>query len=253
MHKAENIWNAARYLRSGGSLRFHHIPFLNHQRGKVEANMDMGDALLSEFFPWGEPVRDSHVEAERSAVHQLDWHPLTVAEVKEAAFKAQPYKAPGPDGIPAVAWKELWPMVRSWIRTIFTASARCGHIPQSWRQATILALRELGKDDYRVAKAYRPISLLPTLAKTLEAVIANRLSYWAEAYSLLPKDQFGARKRRSTIQALTLLQEKIYEAWQEGKVLSLVSFNVKGAYNGVDKTALLQRLRCRQIPETLVR
>ena len=71
--------------------------------------------------------------------------------------------------------------------------------------------------------------------------------------SLLPKNQFGARKRHSTGQALTLLQEKIYDAWRDGKVLSLVSFDVKGAYNGVDRNVLLQRLRCRQVPETVVR
>lgn len=84
-------------------------------------------------------------------------------------------------------------------------------------------------------------------------MVANRLAYLAETYSLLPKNQFGARKRRSTTQALAILQEKIYEAWQEGKVLSLISLDVKGAYNEVDKAVLLKRSRQRQIPGTLVR
>jgi hypothetical protein len=50
-----------------------------------------------------------------------------------------------------------------------------------------------------------------------------------------------------------LLQEHIYNAWRSKKVLSLVSFNVKGAYNGVYKDRLLQRLTARGIPPTLVR
>jgi Reverse transcriptase (RNA-dependent DNA polymerase) len=83
-------------------------------------------------------------------------------------------------------------------------------------------------------------------------VVAERLAYLAETYSLLPKNQFGARKRRSTAQALSLLQEKIYEAWRDRKVLSLVGFDVKGAYNGVDRTVLLERLRLRQVPERIV-
>ena len=83
--------------------------------------------------------------------------------------------------------------------------------------------------------------------------MAERLSYLAETYSLLPKNQFGARKRHSTVQALSLLQEKIYDAWRDGKVLSLVSFDVKGAYNGVDRNVLLRRLRGRQVPEVVVR
>ncbi|EAQ85628.1 hypothetical protein CHGG_06881 [Chaetomium globosum CBS 148.51] len=62
-----------------------------------------------------------------------------------------------------------------------------------------------------------------------------------------------ARKRRSTEQALLLLQEHIYKAWRARKVLSLISFDVKGAYNGVFKDRLLQRLKARGIPEPLVK
>jgi ribonuclease HI len=63
---------------------------------------------------------------------------------------------------------------------------------------------------------------------------------------------FGARKRRSAEQALLLLQEEIYKAWRNRKVLSLVSFDVQGAYNGVFKERLLQRLKARGIPDKIV-
>ena len=39
--------------------------------------------------------------------------------------------------------------------------------------------------------AYRPISLLNTIGKLLEAVMARRLSFFAEKYGLLPDTQFG--------------------------------------------------------------
>jgi hypothetical protein len=54
-----------------------------------------------------------------------------------------------------------------------------------------------------------------------------------EKYSLLPDNHFGARPRRSAEQALNVLVERIYQAWRGGKILSLVSFDVKGAFNGV--------------------
>ncbi|KJK89308.1 hypothetical protein H633G_06807 [Metarhizium anisopliae BRIP 53284] len=47
--------------------------------------------------------------------------------------------------------------------------------------------------------------------------------------------------------------ENIYRAWRMGRVLSLVSFDVKGAYNGVFKERLLQRLAARGLPDKLVR
>jgi hypothetical protein len=112
-------------------------------------------------------------------------------------------------------------------------------------------LRKPGKPDYTVPKAFRPISLLATISKGLEAVVANRLSFMAEKHNLLPSNHFGARKRRSCEQAINVLVHRIYEAWRHGKVVSLVTFDVQGAFNGVNTTVLEERLEQRGIPETL--
>jgi len=50
------------------------------------------------------------------------------------------------------------------------------HHPKAWRRAIIVVLRKPEKPDYTVPNAYRPISLLNTLGKLLESVIARRLS-----------------------------------------------------------------------------
>jgi hypothetical protein len=49
------------------------------------------------------------------------------------------------------------------------------------------------------------------------------------------------------------LQEEIYTAWRGRKIVSLISFDVKGAYNGVCKERLLQRMKARGMPEELCR
>jgi hypothetical protein len=59
-------------------------------------------------------------------------------------------------------------------------------------------------------------------------------------------------KQRSAEQALLLLQEQIYTAWRGRRVVSLISFDVKGAYNGVYKGRLLQSMKARGIPESLI-
>ncbi|KAM4067784.1 reverse transcriptase (RNA-dependent DNA polymerase) [Hirsutella rhossiliensis] len=130
---------------------------------------------------------------------------LTLQEIEEKVMAAKPWKAPGEDGLPAIVWKKLWHVVKH----------------------RIIPLRKPDKGDYTLAKAWRPISLLSTLGKILEAVVAERISYAVEAQGLLPTNHFGARKRRSADQALVLLQERIYKAWRTGRVLSLISFDVK--------------------------
>ena len=61
-------------------------------------------------------------------------------------------------------------------------------------------------------KTYQPISLLNTLGKVLEAVVAKRLSFYTETYNLLPNTQFSGRPGRNTEQALLVLSNAIDQA-----------------------------------------
>jgi hypothetical protein len=135
----------------------------------VEDNKESGQVLLQEFFAGTAEAQHHSINPPPQAPVQLAWEPLTMAEVKDAIFRVKLYKAPGVGGIPAIAWKELWPVVGKWIYLLFETSLRAGIIPQSWKRARILPLRKTDKPDYTVAKAFRPISLLPTLAKALES------------------------------------------------------------------------------------
>lgn len=112
----------------------------------------------------------------------------------------------------------------------------------------IVVLRKPGKPDYSVPGAYRPISLLNTLGKLLEAVMTRRLSYLAEKHSLLPNSQFGGRPGRTAEQALLVLSRAIDQAWYKHKVATLISFDLKGAFNDVNLISLGPSLQARGIP-----
>jgi len=72
-------------------------------------------------------------------------------------------------------WKNTWKHILKIVLEIFTASVKFGYYPKRWKTAIIVVLRKPGKPDYAVPGAYRPISLLNTLGKLLEAVMARRL------------------------------------------------------------------------------
>ena len=248
----DNIWKAAKYLKSNDETAFGKVPQLIRSDETMTSNhQEQAEELLSTFFPpLPEDIEDEGPRPQRDPVPMPA---LTMEEIERQLFTARSWKAPGEDGLPVIVWKQVWPAVKHHVLALFQASIDEGTLPRQWKHAKIIPLKKPGKDDYTKAKVWRPISLLATLGKVLESVIAERISYAVETYGLLPTNHFGARKRRSAEQALLLLQEEILTAWRGRKILSLISFDVKGAYNGVCKERLLQRMRARGMPEKLVR
>ncbi|RKL00430.1 hypothetical protein BFJ70_g17447, partial [Fusarium oxysporum] len=248
----DNIWKAAKYMKSGDDTAFGKVPQLVKADGTATtSHKEQAEELLSKFFP---PLPDNiEDEGPRQQRVPVTMPNLTLEEVERQLWATKSWKAPGEDGLPAIVWKQVWPSVKHDVLDIFQASLEEGVIPDQWRHARIIPLKKPGKDDYTIAKAWRPISLLATLGKVLESVVAERISHAVETHGLLPTNHFGARKQRSAEQALVLLQEHIFSAWRSRQVVSLISFDVKGAYNGVCKERLLQRMKARGIPEDLLR
>jgi hypothetical protein len=139
---------------------------------------------------------------------------------------------------------------------IFNQSLRLEHCPASFRASITAVLRKPGKANYAVPKAYRPIALLNTIGKVMDAVIARRLTYHVETYHVLPPTHMGGRKHRSSEYALHAVTAKIYEQWNNGKdgqVASLLLLDVSGAFDNVSHNRLLHNLRKRKVDENTVR
>jgi hypothetical protein len=250
LDNTDNIWKAARYLEPR-ERSFGMIPTLCTADRTIDDDQEKAKVLLEAFFPPLPDIQDAPQMYTQQS-EPLPMEPITPHEIEIALMHMASWKAPGQDGLPVVVWQRVWLAVRHWVVEIFQASLRLSYFPNPWKVARIVVLPKGGRDP-SLPKSYRPISLLATLGKALEAVVANRISALVEKHQLLPSNHFGARRRRSCEQALNILVEKVFDAWRDGKVLSLVSFDVKGAYNGVDRNVLLRRLRERRIPEVLVR
>ena len=139
--------------------------------------------------------------------------------------------------------------------TIFNQSLQLSYCPKHFRELTTMVLRKQGKDNYTILGSYRPIGLLNTIGKIMNAIIAQRLSYMAETHGLLPSTHIGGQKGRSTEHALHHIINKIYKAWNRGRgqVASLLLLDVSGAFDNMSHQQLLHNLRKRKINEKTVR
>jgi ribonuclease HI len=129
-------------------------------------------------------------------------------------------------------------------------------LPQHFKKSTTVVLRKPGKDNYTMAKSYRPIALLNTVGKTLDAILARRISYVAEAYQLLPTNHLGGRKATSTEHAAHLLIESIYASRPLSSahhISTILSLDVSGAFDYVSHIRLQHNLRKRQLDPKLVK
>jgi ribonuclease HI len=247
---ASNVWNVNRFTK--GASTPVQVPTLRTNGRTATQDKDKAEMLMDAFFPVPPmPETPDHQEPQRPPQSIKVPNQITMQEATKAIFASNPKKAAGVDGLSFKVWQELWPAIQTKVLALYQASYELAYTPKAWRVARIITLQKPGKKDYTIPKAFRPISLLPTISKGLEAVIAARLSYLAEEHSLLPKNHFGARPKRSAEQALNVLVERIYEAWRRKRTLSLVSFDVQGAFNGVHSSVLSRRLRQRRVPRQI--
>ena len=87
-----------------------------------------------------------------------------------------------------------------------------------------MVLQKPGKTPktYRTPGGYRPIALLPTVGKVIEALLARRVTEATETHGLLPAEQMGNREYRSTELAVRLVVAQVQEAWRQKVAASLL-------------------------------
>jgi hypothetical protein len=217
------------------------------------------ELLYQECFPEPPEVDLTDLE-DASYTGQLNDQPeadseVTEAEQQAAVAKLKPDKAPGDSGLPNRVVKAIVNTTPDRLRRLFSACLRLGHHPEAFRKAVTVVLKKPGKSDYSNPGAYRPIALLDTLGKVLEAIVAKRISSLTERYCLLPDSQYGARPGRSTETALLSLVEQVRAAWERDSrcVVSLLSMDIAKAFDRVSHPRLLHNLRKNSIPESLVK
>jgi ribonuclease HI len=251
------LWRLARWARTRHDQSSGCMPRIQHPdtQCELEDPAEKAELFRDIFFPTP-PEADLEDLDHAAYSGQIDMPSIEEKEVRTAIRAASPLKVPGPDGITNKALQAGTDLVTAHLTRIFNQSLRLGYCPASFRASITAVLRKPGRANYAVPKAYRPIALINTIGKIMDAVVARRLSYLVETHHVLPPTHMGGRKHRSTEHALHAVTAKIYEQWnkgRDGQVASLLLLDVSGAFDNVSHKRLLHDLRKRKVDENTVR
>ena len=150
-------------------------------------------------------------------------------------------KATGCDNIGPRLLKIAAPYIAKSVTYICNQSIKMSEFPEKWKEAKVTPLHKGGTKD--VLNNYRPISILPTMSKLLEKHIHDSLMTFLVKFNLLHKSQSGFRPNHSCETALIGMVSKWLESINKGSLIGTVMIDFKKAFDLVDHSVLLKKLK----------
>lgn len=166
--------------------------------------------------------------------------PFSLFELNNA-LASKHNSSPGADTIHYEMLKQLPDKSKQLLLTIMNTSWEKGEVPTDWKLATIIPIKKPNKDKLDPA-SYRPISLTSCICKTMETMVAKRLTSHLENGNHLADSQSGFRKGRSTLDQLTRLETEINYAFMERKVVAAVFLDLEKAFDLMWSTGTIMQL-----------
>ena len=158
---------------------------------------------------------------------------LSVDKVRASLEKFHPYKAPGPDGIKAIAYKHFPQVVYRFLYVIYLACIKLHHTPVLWQEAMVVFLPKPNKPNYVLGKYFRPIVLSNGFLKGLERIFTWRMDFMLKYYPIHNK-QHGFTKGKSTESAISNTVDYIERCLFKKKSCIGVFLDISSAYDSID-------------------
>lgn len=100
--------------------------------------------------------------------------------------------------------KKVAPEISESLCKLFNVSLHVGELPASWKVAAVIPIFKNTGKPAEVTR-YRPISLLPAIAKVLDSLVAENLSTYLNSQKIISPHQFAFVPSKSTVDQLVQL------------------------------------------------
>ena len=143
----------------------------------------------------------------------------------------------------------------NWIDFLFQFLSKCwteGQLPTIWKKSIVVPIHKVGKSKEDVS-SYRPISLTSHVCKLFERIVLERLNYHCIKNNIIPINQAGFCKNRSTTELLIKLTTQIKLQFSRRKNVLATFFDLRKAYDQIWHAKLIQKLKLFNINGRMLR
>ena len=174
---------------------------------------------------------------------RLSTFEITSDEINNIIVGLCANKAHGSDNISVNMLKLCGPYLCLPLKIIFTNIIETGIFPAQWKEANVTPVHK--KNDKQLVKNYRPISLLPILAKVFERIIFKNLYNYLISNNLITKNQSGFRPGDSVTNQLLSIVHDIHTAFDDKNCLEVRSIylDMSKAFDKVWHDGLIFKLK----------
>ena len=162
-------------------------------------------------------------------------------EVYGILIKLDTSKATGPDEIGNLILKESALPLAQPLCELFNFSLQKGSFPELWKVANVLPLFKKG--DPSLCTNYRPISLLPCIAKVFEKLMFCHIFNFLKSNGLLNVHQSGFIPNDSAINQLIYILDKLHKSLDINEDVIAVFLDLAKAFDKVWHAGLLFKLQ----------
>lgn len=138
-------------------------------------------------------------------------------------------------------FKIIMDIITPYITDIINSSIDCCRFPEQLKVAKVIPIYK-GDGDRREPRNYRPIALLPIMAKIYEKILNMRIVKYLEKHDIINSNQYGFRKGCSTIHAILHFTNEIMKALDRKERAIGIYIDIMKAFDSVDHDKLIDKL-----------
>ena len=161
-------------------------------------------------------------------------------EVLKLLEKLDTKKWTGLDNLPSRMLKIAAGVLAPSLAFLFNQSISSGIVPTEWKLARVTPIFNKGKR--QDVNNYRPISIIPAVAKVFERIIYDQFFKYLNENDLLVNCQSGFRSLHSTLTSLLEASNSWSVNIDNGLINGVIFIDLKKAFDTIDHKILLRKL-----------